>query len=173
MKTSIKIPETGFHPLRNAIKWQEKSGKSNYFIYAMELLLLYMMLFAGFSAFAQENTNQPGHLEFAKQTAVFNSGKVYLNWIVKANSSDCIYVIERSSDGKEYEPVGIKEGIGSDMELLYSWVDSSPSGGAVQYRIKQIDDQGILVAQADPSSVNMPETNPLFRDKSNRMVQVK
>lgn len=173
MKTSIKIPVNSLNPVKKALALQEKAGKNNFFVYALELILLYMMVFASFSVFAQDTNNEPGKLEFAKQTAVFNSGKVYLNWIVKANSSDCIYVIERSADGKEFEPVGIKEGIGSDMELLYSWVDPTPAGGDVQYRIKQIDDQGMLVAQAEPNGVKTPEANPLFRDKSNRMVQVK
>jgi hypothetical protein len=172
MKTSIKNPSAGFNPANKATERRGSSGKG-FSLYAPELILLYIMVFVSFGAFAQEPAKEPGKLEFAKQTAVFNGGKVYLNWIVKANGPDCIYVIERSNDGKEYEPVGIKEGIGSDMELLYSWVDGNPTGGAVQYRIKQIDDQGLLVAQAEPSSVNTPEANPLFRDKSNRMVQVK
>ena len=103
----------------------------------------------------------------------FNSGKVYMNWVSKPSSDDCIYVIERSIDGTEYEPVGLKEGIGSPLELLYSWVDTKPVTGITHYRIKQIDNEGKLVAQADPKSVMSPETSPLFIDKSTRMVQVK
>lgn len=176
MKTSITLQKDGFNPLKKAAELQEKAGKGNFFVYALELILLYIMVFASFSVFAQGSDGagkEPLKLEFSKQTAVYNSGKIYLNWVAKANSPDCIYVIERSSDGKDYEPVGIKEGIGSDLELLYSWVDPNPAGGTAQYRIKQIDDQGILMAQADPSSVATPDTNPLFREKSNRMVQVK
>jgi len=155
---------------------REKAKKNSFFVYALELVLLYILVFASFSAFAQtpgKAVNDPGQLEFAKQTAVFNAGKVYLNWVVKANSADCIYVIERSVDGLEYEPVGLKEGIGSSLELLYSWVDSKPINGTTQYRIKQINDQGNLVAQAPPSAVSSPNTSPLFMDKSDRMVQVK
>ncbi len=59
------------------------------------------------------------------------------------------------------------------LELLYSWVDANPLKGTVQYRIKQINDQGELVAQAEPSAVEMPDSNPLFIDKNQRMVQVK
>ena len=81
--------------------------------------------------------------------------------------------LERSIDGTEYEPVGLKEGIGSPLELLYSWVDTKPVTGVTHYRIKQIDNEGKLVAQADPKSVMSPETSPLFIDKSTRMVQVK
>jgi hypothetical protein len=146
------------------------------FMYAFELVLLYVLVFAAMSVLAQEPAQavkQPGKLEFAKQSIIYNTGKVYLNWVAKSNSNDCIYVIERSVDGTEYEPVGLKEGIGSPLELLYSWVDTKPLTGTAQYRIKQIDNEGKLVAQAEPKTVESPETNPLLLDKSSRMVQVK
>ena len=149
-----------------------KSPKTSFFFYALELVLLYILVFAAFSTFAQP-PNQPGKLEFSKQTVVFNSGKVYINWVSKANSTDCIYVIERSQDGIEFEPVGLKEGIGSNLELLYSWVDSKPVNGTAHYRIKQINEQGNLVAQAEAKSITSPDTNPLFMNTTNRMVQVK
>ena len=147
-----------------------------FFIYALELAILYILVFVAVSAFGQESAravNETGKLEFVKETLVFNSGKVYLNWVSKSNAEDCIYVIERSTDGKEYEPVGLKEGIGSPLELLYSWVDTKPISGTANYRIKQINNEGNLVAQAEPKTVVSPESNPLFLDKSNRMVQVK
>ena len=124
---------------------RSKASSNKLFIYALELVLLYVLVFAAMSAFAQEPAVakiQPGKLEFVKQSIVFNTGKVYLNWVAKGNSTDCIYVIERSADGIEYEPVGLKEGIGSPLELLYSWVDTKPVTGTTQYRIKQIDNEG-------------------------------
>lgn len=153
-----------------------KASSKKLFVYALELVLLYLLVFATMSALAQEPavaTQQPGKLQFVKESIVYNSGKVYLNWVAKGNSNDCIYVIERSADGVEFEPVGLKEGIGSPLELLYSWVDTKPVAGNCQYRIKQIDNDGKLVAQADPKSVVTPEANPLIIDKSSRMVQVK
>jgi hypothetical protein len=153
-----------------------KIGKNNFFVYAFQLVLLYILVFAALSTFAQSPAKvatAPGKLEFAKQTIVFNSGKVYLNWVSKANSNDCVYVIERSVDGVEYEPVGLKEGIGSPVELLYSWVDTKPVTGTAHYRIKQVNDQGTMVSQADPKSVTAPDTDPLFMNKGDHMVQVK
>lgn len=149
-----------------------KTPKTSFFFYALELVLLYILVFVAFSAFAQP-ANQPGKLEFSKQTVVFNAGKVYINWVSKPNSSDCIYVIERSLDGIEFEPVGLKEGIGSNMELLYSWVDNKPVNGTAHYRIKQINELGNLVAQAESKSITSPDANPIFMNNSNRMVQVK
>ena len=153
-----------------------KASANKLFMFVLELVLLYVLVFATMSAFAQEPAiakSQPEKLEFVKESIVFNTGKVYLNWVAKGNSNDCIYVIERSVDGNEFEPIGLKEGIGSPLELLYSWVDTKPISGSAQYRIKQIDNEGRLVAQADPKSVISPESNPLFLDKSSRMVQVK
>jgi hypothetical protein len=155
---------------------RSKASSNKLFMYALELVLLYILVFSAMSVLAQEPAiamKQPGKLEFVKQNIVFNSGKVYLNWVAKGNSNDCIYVIERSIDGNEYEPVGLKEGIGSQLELLYSWVDTKPVTGTAHYRIKQIDNEGKLVAQADPRMIDAPEMNPLLLDKSTRMVQVK
>ncbi len=155
---------------------RSKASSNKLFMYAFELILLYVLVFAAMSTLAQEPavaSKQPGKLEFVKENIVFNTGKVYLNWVAKANSNDCIYVIERSADGVEFEPVGLKEGIGSPLELLYSWVDTKPVAGTIHYRIKQIDNEGRLVAQADSKSVVSPESNPLLLNKSTRMVQVK
>ncbi len=162
---------------------RSKSASNKLFMYALELVLLYVLVFAAMSALAQEpavannsaavSATQPSRLEFVKESVVFNTGKVYLNWVAKGNSPDCIYVIERSNDGNEFEPVGLKEGIGSPLELLYSWVDTKPMPGTAHYRIKQIDNEGRLVAQAESKSIVAPETNPLYIDKSTRMVQVK
>lgn len=170
MKASItSIQQTNFY---QSLKM--KTASNRHFVYALELVVLFFLVFATVSTFAQTAavSGEPGKLEFTKQTVVYNSGKVYLNWIAKSNSIDCIYVIERSQDGLEYEPVGLKEGIGSPIELLYSWVDTKPNTGTVHYRVKQINNDGNLVAQADPQEVNTPE-NPLFIDKGSRMVMVK
>ena len=148
------------------------------FRYALELALLFVLVFATVSTFAQtpatavNPTDGTAKLEFVKQTAVFNSGKIYLNWVAKPNAIDCIYVIEKSNDGIEFEPVGLKEGIGAGVELLYSWVDTKPSTTTNYYRIKQVNDDGNLVAQADVQEVTSPDS-PLFIDRGSRMVLVK
>jgi hypothetical protein len=155
---------------------RSKASSTRLLVYAFELVLLYVLVFAAMSAMAQEPAiavKETGKLEFVKESIVYNTGKVYINWVAKGNSTDCIYVVERSVDGVEFEPVGLKEGIGSPLELLYSWVDTKPVSGTAHYRIKQIDGDGKLVAQADPKSVVAPETNPLLIDKNTRMVQVK
>lgn len=176
MKTLIYKSINGLQSTGTFQVIRNRAASNKLFTYALELILLYVLVFAAMSTFAQEPAkagSQPEKLEFVKQTVVYNSGKVYLNWVVRPNSDDCIYVIERSSDGVEYEPVGLKEGIGSPLELLYSWVDTKPVAGNISYRIKQINNEGKLVASADPKQINTPESNPLLLDKNTRMVQVK
>ncbi|MFM8432615.1 MAG: hypothetical protein ACKOA1_07455, partial [Bacteroidota bacterium] len=164
MKTLSAKPNNGTTGIASVEKTTERA-RNSFFMYALQIVLLYILVFVAFSTFAQGNNpniSKPGKLEFAKQTVVFNAGKVYVNWVSKSNSVDCIYVIERSSDGLEFEPVGLKEGIGSPMELLYSWVDVKPISGTSHYRIKQINDQGILVAQAESEQVNSSESSPIL-----------
>jgi hypothetical protein len=151
---------------------ERSSGISNRILmYALESLIAFLILFGTINVFAQ-STTEPKNLELVKQSVVFNSGKVYLNWVSKSNSSDCVYVIERSTDGDEYEPVGLKEGIGSPIELLYSWIDNNPKEGESFYRIKQVNMEGKLMAQSSQMDMNTP-VNPLFIDKGTRLVQVK
>jgi hypothetical protein len=107
-------------------------------------------------------------LKLVKQTLVYNSGKVYLNWVVPSNSPDCIYVIERSIDGTEYEPLGLKEGIQSPLELLYSWVDTKPMEGVAHYRIKRVNNDGEVTALSSSSEITTPAPSPLIRDNSQR-----
>lgn len=185
MKTITSPTQDGMQATRKYESLKTKAKDNRFFVYVLELVILYVLVFATVSVFAQapatatsatsttiSSGKTPGKLEFVKETIVFNSGKVYLNWVAKENSEDCIYVIERSSDGKEFEPVGLKEGIGSPLELLYSWVDTKPMTGTSQYRIKQINNEGSLVAEADARAVSSPD-NPLYLDKNNRLVQVK
>jgi len=180
MKTQITKSISGLQASWMAQSFNRKASGQRLFVYALELVLLFVLVFATVSTFAQSPQSTPakavvesGKLDFVKQQIVYNSGKVYFNWIVKANSDDCIYVIERSADGNEFEPVGLKEGIGSPLELLYSWVDTKPLSGTAHYRIKQIDNDGKLVSQADAKTVSVPEANPLFIERGSRMVSAK
>ena len=143
--------------------------------FVLQLLIVTLLAFGTINVFAQTTETggtESGNLPLVKQTIVFNSGKVYLNWVTKPNSGDCVYVVERSVDGEEYEPVGLKEGYGSPIELLYSWIDNEPKEGTSYYRIKQVNMDGKLVAQSMAMNMSTPE-NPLFIDRGTRLVQVK
>jgi hypothetical protein len=152
-----------------------KRACSKLVLIGLQFILLFVLVFAAVNTFAQAPTAaraimtsepQAKKLELVKQSAVVNGNKVYLNWIAKANAPDCIYVVERSDDQMEFEPVGLKEGIGSGIELLYSWVDNKPATTATQYRIKQIDNEGALMAQSDVNNIAPAAGNPVLKDNA-------
>ena len=113
-------------------------------------------------------TTNNNEMKLVKQTLIYNGGKVYLNWVVPSNSPDCIYVIERSLNGIEFEPLGLKEGIQSPLELLYSWVDTKPLEGVAQYRVKRVNNDGDVESLSASSSVTTPPASMLIRDNSSR-----
>ncbi len=88
-------------------------------------------------------------------TTVYNSGKVFLNWTAKNEPADCIYIIERSQNGKDFSSVGIKEGIGTEIELFYSWMDDTPPDGFAYYRVKKITRDGTQFYSAANPVINM------------------
>lgn len=97
-------------------------------------------------------------------TAVYNSGKVFVNWTARNESNDCIYIVERSSDGSNFESVGVKEGVSSDMELFYSWMDNTPPSGFAYYRVKKITHDGLQLFSATGTILNQGSS---FDNKSN------
>jgi hypothetical protein len=97
-------------------------------------------------------------------TAVYNSGKVFVNWTAKNEANDCIYIVERSTDGSSFESVGVKEGVSSDMELFYSWMDNTPPAGFAYYRVKKITHDGLQLFSATGTILNQGSS---FDGKSN------
>ena len=68
-------------------------------------------------------------------------------------SSD-LYVVERSANGTDYLAVGVKEGIGSQIELYYSWIDQAPPAGFSYYRVKKITKEGDQLYSSVNSVIN-------------------
>lgn len=88
-------------------------------------------------------------------TTIYNSGKVFLNWTARNEPADCIYIIERSQDGRDYASIGVKEGIGTEIELFYSWMDEAPPEGFAYYRVKKITRDGMQFYSAANAIINM------------------
>jgi len=97
-------------------------------------------------------------------TTVYNSGKVFVNWTAKDEPADCIYIVERSSDGRKFESVGVKEGIGTNLELFYSWMDHTPPAGFAYYRVKKITKDGMQMYSSTNTIINQGSS---FDKKSN------
>ncbi|MEO5572008.1 MAG: hypothetical protein ABIT08_09620 [Bacteroidia bacterium] len=126
-----------------------KNGSAFKFLFLIEAIVFILMALSVTSGFAQNNPDQmllasatanPGTIE--NYTTVYNSGKIFLNWTSKQEPADCIYIIERSGDAREFQSVGVKEGIGTSIELFYSWMDETPPEGFAYYRVKKIAKDG-------------------------------
>jgi len=91
----------------------------------------------------QQITPKTTFCELKKISATYNSGKVYLNWLVNTNISNYYFVLEKSIDGgntfntiqvqKGFPcPIAIKEG------LLYSYIDEKLTVTSRIYRLKAV-----------------------------------
>jgi hypothetical protein len=131
-----------------------------FFTYAVVFLIV---LFSISSALAQRVSNENSEWAstgvssgtISNYSTIYNSGKVFLNWTARNEPADCIYIIERSLDGKEYASIGVKEGIGTEIELFYSWMDEAPPEGFAYYRVKKITRDGMQFYSAANAVLNM------------------
>lgn len=128
----------------------EQPGSSFRFLFLVEIIVFLLLIAAAGSTQAQSADENPLVMNSGAQQAVniynyqaiYNSGKVFVSWTSKNEPEDCIYVIERSQDSQKYESVGVKEGIGAEIELYYSWIDNTPAPGFSYYRVKKITKEG-------------------------------
>jgi hypothetical protein len=150
-----------------------ETGSAFRFLFLVEVMVFFMLMSMSSNLFAQEAkmtsmvhaasyTQQPTNI--FNYTTVYNSGKVFLNWTAKDEPADCIYIVERSSDGRQFESVGVKEGIGTNVELFYSWMDQTPPAGFAYYRVKKISKDGTQFYSATNTIINQgssfnPKTN--------------
>ena len=60
--------------------------------------------------------------------AIYNTGNIYLQWLVKNETEDGLFIIERSPAGKNFEAIGYKHGIGVPVSspILYCSTDTQP-----------------------------------------------
>ena len=109
------------------------------------------LLMAGTSLQAQSNEPMippAGTAGLKKDTAntfisfspVFLDGKTYVRWLVKNDKKDGVFVVERSEDGIDFEALGFKDRVGTQLlvNLFYSYVDEEPLPGDSHYRIMQV-----------------------------------
>ncbi|MFC6999746.1 T9SS type A sorting domain-containing protein [Rufibacter roseus] len=76
-------------------------------------------------------------------TAINQGGKIVLSWVTSSERDNKEFVIERSNDGINYQPIGTVNGNGTTTTTQkYSFSDASTASGTVYYRIKQIDFDG-------------------------------
>lgn len=143
------------------------NGSSFRFLFLIEIIAVLLLAGMATSAFGQEATTSPMMQASAfnpqssniyNYTATYNSGKVFVNWTAKEEPADCIYIVERSADGRKFESVGVKEGIGTPLELFYSWMDHTPPAGFAYYRVKKITKEGTQFYSSTNTIINQSST---------------
>jgi hypothetical protein len=79
---------------------------------------------------------------FSSFAVSWTSPLARLHWTVNSEISINRYVIERSANGV-FVQVGSMKGSGNvDSTLEYEYVDTPPAGSAVQYRVRQMTNDG-------------------------------
>ena len=69
-----------------------------------------------------------------------NSGKVYINWKISGENTNCLFFVQRSVNNRPFETIEIKDGIKTDpsLTILYCFIDEEPAEGVLNYRISQV-----------------------------------
>ncbi|WP_207430109.1 T9SS type A sorting domain-containing protein [Sabulibacter ruber] len=77
------------------------------------------------------------------EAKVKTTGQVQLTWATASEKDNKEFVVERSTDGKNFTPVQSVAGAGNSNVLLnYTFQDAQPVGGVSYYRLKQVDYDG-------------------------------
>lgn len=88
-----------------------------------------------------DNTLPVSLLSFDLSEAAEHS--VLLTWTTISEINNSYFIIERSRDGINFEPIGKVNGQGNSNQLTsYSYTDHSAGTGVVYYRLKQVDLDG-------------------------------
>jgi hypothetical protein len=91
--------------------------------------------FAGKGNLTEDSLNT-----FISFSPVHLDGKTYVRWLVKNDKKDGIFVVERSEDGTDFEALGFRDRVGTELtvNLFYSFVDEEPLAGTSLYRVMQV-----------------------------------
>jgi hypothetical protein len=101
---------------------------------------------------------------------VYNNGKTFIRWLVTNDEKDGIFIIERSTDGSEFEALGFKDRVGSPLcvNLFYSFIDEAPIAGQSYYRIMSVGtDQTYTYSDVVRVRTDVPSSNPPSNSAAN------
>lgn len=88
-----------------------------------------------------ENSPLPVELISFQAKAIANL--VYLNWATAAENDNDYFLVQRSSNGRDFTNIGQVKGNGfSTVRLTYSFLDTNPMAGTNYYRLEQVDFDG-------------------------------
>ena len=91
-----------------------------------------------------DNVDTPLPVELISFSAgVDNNRQVTLHWSTASETNNSHFSVERSTDGRSFESIGLVAGNGdSDREISYSFSDINPVAGRSFYRLRQVDFNG-------------------------------
>jgi hypothetical protein len=71
---------------------------------------------------------------------ILNENQVYLKWTSVGQKEDGLFIIERSTNNVDFETIGFKKGIGSNVKqaIMYCFTDEDINYGKVSYRVKHV-----------------------------------
>jgi hypothetical protein len=100
------------------------------------------VIISGFSEFFFGSELEPLPVELTSFTASAKGTSVILNWETKTEVDNNGFEVERNSTGT-WQKIGFVEGHGTaNSPKYYSFSDNSALGNKIQYRLKQIDNDG-------------------------------
>ena len=125
---------------------------------------------AAFSATVQNGTATVDHmrisifttsilpLELISFSAAQTSNEVSCNWLTASERNTHVFVVERSTNGTDFSPLGIVNAAGnSNSPINYQFTDKNPAAGMNYYRLLMIDIDGEST-YSDIASANFTKT---------------
>ena len=97
----------------------------------------------GFSDFATVQSSFPLPIELLSFTAKLVGDQVLTQWSTATETNNDYFTVEHSTDGINFESVGVVDGAGNSVHTLtYAYVHEYPVRGVNYYRLKQTDYDG-------------------------------
>jgi Secretion system C-terminal sorting domain len=100
------------------------------------------------------NPSAPLPVDLVRFSANVLDDEVVLDWATASEENNAYFLVEHSTDGQNFIPVGEVKGHGTTTVLQqYAYIDTDPLYGANYYRLKQVDLDGafeyshVVVAQ--------------------------
>ncbi len=96
-----------------------------------------------FSPWALANTNSVLPTELLHFDAEKSNSEVHVSWSTASEVNNDYFVVERSSDALNFEPISYLSGAGTSISTInYSYIDAYPLSGVSYYRLRQVDFDG-------------------------------
>lgn len=110
-------------------------------------------------------------VRFSSFTATATNKGALLKWSTELEINSSHFVIERSADGSNFEPIGTVKASGNSNSLVsYSFTDAATLAGNNYYRIKEVDLDGraqytnIQLVKTEQASLLLIYPNPSVND---------